>query len=447
MHINEAAARIRVQAARKRAEAAVRRARSAQKRAQSAAIWQASWQTIRQTITLFTRYTRMFWGGSGYFLLSIIGIFYSWAYYSQFHIRIFEFFDTSDFLLSAFRSPKMLLAVLVTLGVLLPLVSLAASNYKSSIERARSFATGTERESRYRRKIVITVVSGVPLITIIIIPSLWGWGASKKILGDENRHVRVTVRQDADRPAARLPYPALLLGTTSDFHFFYKCRQENERDWKCREEDKIENERVFIVPTANLSSLEFISEPEEPPSQVGLPELVTAIRDLDLNPKEINVNVSGFSNHCEFGWKKSETVGPFCESEHDRLENDKQTDCTDDQNSLISLAALEEKLSRKFQDYTLQQLMLIGRADIKPLRGQKLQDYGSNSGLAQARAKWVWKSLEQKAKIDPDRVILLSAGPLYTGSEAKDPKNREHDRSVEVYACWAPTSSSADPGS
>ena len=120
------------------------------------------------------------------------------------------------------------------------------------------------------------------------------------------------------------------------------------------------------------------------------------------------------------------------------LENDKQTDCKDDKNSLISLAALEEKLSRKFQAHTLQQLMLIGRADIKPLRGQKLRDYGSNSGLAQARAKWVWKSLERKVKIDPDRVILLSAGPLHIGSEAKDPKNRERDRSVEVYACWAP---------
>ena len=388
MYISKDAAQKRAEAARSRLEAAQKRAEAAQKRAEVAAQKQAIWQIWG----FFAEHTPAAWGAFWYFLISSSGAIYSWALYQQFEINIFNFFSTSDFLLSAFRTPTtLIIGVIATLLVIfIPgylaynsiiyrsigrteqqslvrretkgllfvsifilillvltnsvfiayildfgkgvwaallllglgilgtiLISCLASRLIEKPNSTPISRTAQDSPSRWEAGTLLAIFIGVSIFTI---PYLWGWRESKRVLEDESRHARVTIRLDADRPTARLPYPAIFIGTTSDFHFFYKCIKKNEEDWKCRDENEIKEERVFTVPTANLSSLEFISEPEKPPSQVGLPELVTAIKELDLSPKEINVNVSGFGNHCEFGWKKSEPVGPFCESEHDRLE-------------------------------------------------------------------------------------------------------------------------------
>ncbi len=333
--------------------------------------------------------------------------------------------------------------------------------------------------------------------------------------------------------------------------------KKDESEWKCETEDKIREERVFIVPTANLSSLEFISESEDSPSQVGLSEVVTAIRELDptfmmssgktdpelrevvtkidaINQKIANFNenidksttaiiemietldpedvlhpdpdeiflaattldivteelksylkgnktitelnkiitelnkiitvlsetaaaldVSGIKNRCASGWKKVNDVLPFCKSEYNWLENDERTNCPDRENHLrenhlVSLENTKDKLEDKFESFRLQQLMLIGRVDIQPFstfsRGKR-DYYGSQRGLAQARAEWVQKQLLKKfeGQIGPSHITVLSDNYRYT-----DPAQHHLDRSVEVHACWASksgqTSSSADSG-
>ena len=260
MHINEAAARRRAQAAQKRAEAATRRAEAAAHR-------QAFRQTVRQIAGLFSRRRLMFWGALRYLLLSVIGIFSTWTYYLQFHVPIFEYFDASDFLLSAFRTSNMFIAVLITtLAISLSLVPWATLNYKSnyqfSIQSAHNFITETEQEPLYRwgRALLASFVIGISII--LIIPSLWGWYDSKKVIGDGRQEVRVMIRRDVDRSAIHLPCPAILLGTTSDFHLFYEHIEKNQRDRKCRAGGESRNGRTFLVPTANLSSLELILEPK-----------------------------------------------------------------------------------------------------------------------------------------------------------------------------------------
>ncbi len=77
--------------------------------------------------------------------------------------------------------------------------------------------------------------------------------------------------------------------------------------------------------------------------------------------------------------EKFHTIQPFPEAEHDQLENDEQE----------KLATLFNKMGEKFEKYTLQQLMLIGRVDISQLSEEKREFCGTQITLARSRAEWV----------------------------------------------------------
>ena len=123
-----------------------------------------------------------------------------------------------------------------------------------------------------------------------------------------------------------------------------------------------------------------------------------------------------------------------------KKENGKETP-----SELVILDQLTRYRHSLFEAGTLQQLMLIGRVDITQLDEDQRKYYGSNNGLAQARAKWVLDELVEKWELNNtekaaalrERTILLSAGPLHVGQGEEDPTdtNRAKDRSVEVWAC------------
>ena len=107
-----------------------------------------------------------------------------------------------------------------------------------------------------------------------------------------------------------------------------------------------------------------------------------------------------------------------------------------------SMAQLKKHVAAHAAGGRLDALILIGRADRVPLGGELSGKYGSNAGLAQARAKWVSRELRHAARVGMPTAILLSAGPLNvpakncdTGDDDCDAKYREKDRSVEVFAC------------
>ena len=335
----------------------------------------------------------------------------------------------------------------------------------------------------------------------------------------QKRPVRVTIRQDALQPKTRLPIPdhTFLLGTTSSFHFFYECENASKAE-VCK------NGRPFIIPTANIASLEFIQAGEVPgdivatitkldiiignlkSEKIEITDAITQINAIitsinmssetrtelmipkiaspkqeivtRLSPDEIatvaialksylegnipgthlnetiknledlpdsdlaqiaeaieNLSIPGGQSHCAYGWRKVATIGPFPIGDHDQLEETAR-EC---QNQLIPPDQFVNEMSGHF---TNQQPLLIGRVDITQLSEQARKDYGSDSGLAQARAKWVRDELVKKFKNEErkealKRAILLSAGPLHVGENVSD-CDRALDRSVEVYACWTP---------
>ena len=140
---------------------------------------------------------------------------------------------------------------------------------------------------------------------------------------DAQQPVRVTIRQDTVQSRTRLPTPehTFLIGTTSSFHFFYECENAQATDQNpkagngsngegrpspengpeaqtdraqedtgladimivgTRNAPKCENGQPFIIPTANIASLDFnLKNEEDLPHHVGLPDILAALNQLN----------------------------------------------------------------------------------------------------------------------------------------------------------------------
>lgn len=154
------AARDEASAARRRATAAQQWASDAKRRVRSAARNGAVWKILR----FFENRTPAAWGALWYLLLSIIGVTYSWAFYSRFEgVHIFDFFGTSDFLLSAFQNVEMLVigisATLIGIGILIYRAydSIVYSAYKSDPK---------EKKAQIRREAIISLSIALTLIVV-----------------------------------------------------------------------------------------------------------------------------------------------------------------------------------------------------------------------------------------------------------------------------------------
>lgn len=120
-------------------------------------------------------------------------------------------------------------------------------------------------------------------------------------------------------------------------------------------------------------------------------------------------------------------VGPFPTARHDADEEVARDRLTP------ILAGIDEWTTEKRHGF----ILIIGSADKRPLTGIARDTYGSNAGLAQARAGWVKSLLIQVAapQLDKSRIILLTTGPENFGLDMP-PQVLEADRSVDIYAYW-----------
>lgn len=245
-----------------------------------------------------------------------------------------------------------------------------------------------------------------------------------KLVPDDQKNlpsVRVTIRQDALQPETLLPKPkhTFLLGTTSSFHFFYECENDmmakvvRAHRWIALPplvlvrwaRPKCEKGRPFIIPTANIASLEFN------------PSLV------DARPKP-----PATDKKCRL--ETSHTVTHFPESEHDKLENPKEERLTN----------LFDYMTRQFKSYRLDRLILTGRVDSNKFNSKEEREfYGTQIELAKARAEWTRGELLKRfpTLLNPQQIALRTAGPRCTDPNGSN-CDTALDRSVEVWACWIP---------
>jgi hypothetical protein len=112
-------------------------------------------------------------------------------------------------------------------------------------------------------------------------------------------------------------------------------------------------------------------------------------------------------------------------------------DFEDGETTHRALDKIAEEFEAKRRDNRLLALLLVGSADKTPLSPQRAREFGSNAGLAQARARWVQKTLGSRlAGLDAPGVVGLYAGPAGIGLTAsKDALAL--DRSVQLCAFWA----------
>jgi hypothetical protein len=122
-------------------------------------------------------------------------------------------------------------------------------------------------------------------------------------------------------------------------------------------------------------------------------------------------------------------VGPFAAGEV-VLEHDN-----------TGVRALLDRLIASGDHRALIALMLIGSADKTPLLPELAQRYGSNAGLAQARAEWVKSQLleaDATHQLDldgPAKIATLTAGPSQVGLTIPA-TDLALDRAVRVCAIW-----------
>ena len=171
--------------------------------------------------------------------------------------------------------PKGLL-YLIVIGIFYALVFLAYQFIRLAFNPVRYAAQGLW----YERILLFTILVEVTFI----IPFLWGEVDSHAALEDTPHSVKVTLSQNEPQPETPQPDRTLLLGTTSSFHIFYECENalKNGNAPKCGEG------HPFIIPTANIASLEFKRK------HVGLPVVVAAVKGLDriingLKSEEVKV--------------------------------------------------------------------------------------------------------------------------------------------------------------
>lgn len=98
------------------------------------------------------------------------------------------------------------------------------------------------------------------------------------------------------------------------------------------------------------------------------------------------------------------------------------------------------RLNGELPQHRLLSVFVMGSVDKQPLSPEAKKKFGSNRGLAGARASWVEGQLGDLLRAPPDRFLILSSGPTI---EAKTTKDREQDRFVEIYPVWEEAGSHA----
>jgi hypothetical protein len=102
------------------------------------------------------------------------------------------------------------------------------------------------------------------------------------------------------------------------------------------------------------------------------------------------------------------------------------------------LSSVVRCLSERAKSRPLLQLVLVGSADKFELVSALRPRYGSNAGLARARADWVAKEITRRWPDPPapvSQALALTVGPGQVG-ENLSPAQTGDDRGVAIHAVW-----------
>ena len=128
-------------------------------------------------------------------------------------------------------------------------------------------------------------------------------------------------------------------------------------------------------------------------------------------------------------WKPVACIGPFASGKSDQIE---QTLLLSDWTRCSDIASASTLIRGSCERGDGCQVMLVGSADKLPLRRDLETEFGSNEGLARARAEWVREQFMYALSLDPNRFLVLTIGPR-EHEVTRVPAELQLDRSVQVY--------------
>jgi len=163
-----------------------------------------------------------------YLAISMLGLLFSWALFSEFNINIFNFTEVSDFLLAALREPMTFLlagsAILVT-RLLHWLGKIEIRHWAAKDPKTR-FARFYLRSSKAVNSHPITQLVIFVLYSYLFISLYGGWKA-RQIKAGEGQVIRVQLTEpvvdnrDENQAGSNVIIQGILLGSTNKYLFLY----------------------------------------------------------------------------------------------------------------------------------------------------------------------------------------------------------------------------------
>ena len=251
---------------------------TAKRKVALAAKRKASWKVIE----LFLERTFATLGTSSYIWISAVGLTYSIAFYFRFEgIQIIDFFETSDFLLSAFGN--VIVPIIAAIVTFVSLVTLRISYYEISRDQAYSPEISIESSAKPWKNASTVLV--FPVLVTFLFPFLWGMVDSHWVLKEQSPRVRVTVGQDPDQRFAHLSASnrTVLLGTTSNFHIIHECESELISIEELSDDEKVEScdeGQTYVIPNANIAAMEFAPWSKSPANMSGIAKAIANLKDI-----------------------------------------------------------------------------------------------------------------------------------------------------------------------
>jgi hypothetical protein len=221
-------------------------------------------------------------GGSCiYIFVSSVGVIYSWVLFREFQINIFDFAETNDFLLIAFKEPHLFLVplIIILLGLIIPFIckySSGFSNYLSKriipnksnsifvtkllISLAGVISTLIDSFIRY----VTFSVSYMYIFGGIILMFFLPYYSAKNVIATRIKQKEPAVnlvyekgKQKQSSTSVIEELNSVLIGSTEKFMFFY-----------VRPEKNTEKGRTVIIPINKIISI-TINEKQQKKQKIG----------------------------------------------------------------------------------------------------------------------------------------------------------------------------------
>jgi len=182
-------------------------------------------------------YLKNNWGlvaSASYIYLTIIGMVQSWVFFHSFGINVFEYSETNDFLLAAFRKPSSVIIGIILGGIVVgyPLFIFRFMAPRFSPKWKMYYVTGA-------------IVVGILLcFCVTILPYLKG-NHVEQLINDRERLVKVSVRMGEikDHDENKVLH---LIGTTERYVFFLDSESKDS----------------IAIPDSNIVEMRFIRHDE-----------------------------------------------------------------------------------------------------------------------------------------------------------------------------------------